>query len=352
MAVVRRLTGALLLASVVLASCGAGTTADSTSTERLQGKHRETIGFIERLSPELDQVISPDAEIEVLASNLVWSEGPLWIPDQQWLLVSDVKENRIYRWSETDGLQIYLQPTGFTGTVSDSREPGSNGLALDSEGRLVIAQHGDRRVARMTAPLDEPKPEFESIATHYDGRRLNSPNDLVVDRAGNLYFTDPPFGLSELMMDDPNKELPFQGVYRVNTYGELTLLTDAVTRPNGLAFSPDEETLYVANTGENHAVWYAFPVNADGTLGVPEEIYDATELIGEEVGFPDGVKVNDDGYLFTAGPGGLWIFNPNHELIGKVRPGEWVSNCAFDEDFKTLYITADDFLLRVRLQPE
>jgi gluconolactonase len=347
---VSRYTGVLLLTTFVLASCDASTNVDPAPRQSATVEERMTLGYIERISPELDDIIDADAKIEVLASNLVWSEGPLWIPDRQWLLLSDVKENKIYRWSEAKGIEVYLEPSGFTGEQTDSRESGSNGLALDRDGRLVMNQHGDRRVARMNASLDEPKPNFESIATHYDGLRLNSPNDLVFDRAGNLYFTDPPFGLSELMMGDPNKELPFQGVYKVQPDGEMVLLTDAVTRPNGIAFSPDERTLYVANTDEQHAVWYAFPVNDDGTLEDPDVIHNATHLVGKETGFPDGIKVDDKGNIFTAGPGGLWIFNPGHELIGKIKPGEWVSNCAFDENFETLYITADDMLLRVRLQ--
>ena len=309
----------------------------------------KTIGKIERISSEIDAIIPKNAVIEVLADTLVWAEGPLWIPKKKWLLCSDVKENKIYKWSQEDGFGLYLDRSGFTGKETDSRESGSNGLVLDTDGHLVLCQHGNRQVARMKAPLESPKADFEILANEYQGARLNSPNDLIFDSKGNLFFTDPPYGLSEEMMNDPNKELSFQGVYRLSPEGEITLLTDKVSRPNGLAFSPDEKLLYIANTDENNAAWLAFEVKEDGVLGKMEEILNVTHLIGKEVGFPDGIKVDDHGNIFTAGPGGLWIFNAKHKLIGKIKPGQWVSNCAFDEDYNTLYITADDYLLRVQL---
>ena len=152
------------------------------------------------------------------------------------------------------------------------------------------------------------------------------------------------------MMNDPNKELPFQGIYKLSVTGEVTLLSDEISRPNGLAFNPDETKLYVANTDGENASWVSFPIKENGSLGTPEEILNVTDLIGKEVGFPDGIKVDDKGNIFTAGPGGLWIFNSDFKLIGKIKPGEWVSNCAFNEDFSTLYITADNTLLRVQLK--
>ncbi|MGX1930976.1 SMP-30/gluconolactonase/LRE family protein [Flagellimonas sp. 2504JD4-2] len=308
------------------------------------------IGSIERISPELDAIVPIEAEIEVLGEGMSWAEGPLWIPHKQWVLCSDVKENRIHRWSEKNGFEIYLEPSGFTGDNTDSRERGSNGLALDKAGRLVLCQHGNRQVVRMNAPLEDPKANFEIIADNFGGWLLNSPNDLVYDSHGNLFFTDPPYGLSEKMMEDPKKQLPFQGIYRLDQKGELSLLTDKISRPNGLAFSPDEKILYVSNTDSKKASWLAFEMLDNGTLGGMNEILNVTDLIGKEVGFPDGMKVDDQGNIFTAGPGGVWIFNAKHELIGKIKPGEWVSNCAFDEDYSTLYITADEYLLRVKLK--
>lgn len=308
-----------------------------------------TSGVIDRIDLRINSIIPPNAVIEKIAEGLEWSEGPLWIDQYDMLLCSDVKKNRIYKWTEEKGLEIFLEPSGFTGDSTDSRESGSNGLVLDPDGNLVMCQHGNRKIARMEAPLNAPQPKFHSIIDRYNGKRFNSPNDLIYDSKGNLYFTDPPFGLSEEMINDPKKELPFQGIFKYDVKGNLKLMTDVVSRPNGLALSPDEKTMYIANTDENLAVWYAFKVIAD-TLVEPKIIHDATSLIGKEVGFPDGVKVDKNGNIFTAGPGGIWIFAPEGDLLGKIKPGEWASNCNFNKDCSVLYITADDFLFRVQLK--
>ena len=298
----------------------------------------------------MDKVISTEAVIEQIGEGLVWSEGPLWLPSKRWLLCSDVKENKIHKWTEQEGLSVFLEPSGFTGTTTDSREKGSNGLTLDAEGNLVLCQHGDRRVVRYTGSFEEPSPSFTTLASQYKGQRFNSPNDLIYDSKGNLYFTDPPFGLSEAMMDDPKKELPFQGIYKYSPQGVLTLVSKIMSRPNGLALSPDEKTLYVSNADVEQAIWMTFPVLEDGLLGEGTIFHDATHLIGKEVGVPDGVKVDAQGNIFTAGPGGLWIFSPDGTVLGKIKPDAWVSNCNFDETGKVLFITADDYLLRVKLQ--
>jgi len=309
----------------------------------------QNIGHIQRLAPELNDIIPPNAKIEVLGKGMTWSEGPLWLSTEQMLLCSDVKENRIYKWTEKEGLVPFLEPSGFTGTETDSREKGSNGLTLNPKGNLVMCHHGDRRVAQFIGDLKDPKPLFETLVDRYEGKRLNSPNDLVYDSKGNLYFTDPPFGLSEAMMDDPKKELPFQGIYKYTPTGELSLLSKEMSRPNGLAFSPDETVLYVSNSDPEQAIWMAFPVKENQTLGTGTIFHDATSLIDKEVGFPDGMKVDKNGNIFTAGPGGLWIFSPTGKVLGKIKPGEWVSNCNFDDKEKVLFITADDKFLRVKL---
>lgn len=340
--------GLIALYLLLFSSCKQAVKENNAISENVKKTYKQ-IGEIERFSSEMDAIIPKNAVIEVLANGLVWAEGPLWIPEKKWLLCSDVKENKIYKWSEEDGFGVYLNRSGFTGKETDSRESGSNGLVLDKNGNLVICQHGNRQVARMKASLENPEADYEVLANRYQGLRFNSPNDLVYDSKGNLFFTDPPYGLSEAMMDDPNKEISFQGVYKLTPEGEVILLTDKVSRPNGLAFSPDEKLLYVANTDGDNAGWYAFEHTEDGSLGTMDEILNVTDLIGKEVGFPDGIKVDNHGNIFTAGPGGLWIFNSKHELIGKIKPDQWVSNCAFDETYSTLYITADDYLLRVQL---
>ncbi len=321
---------------------------ESKSTQSMVSPY-PTLGSIERIDSAINAVIPPDAQIEQIAEGLTWSEGPLWIEQHQMLLFSDVVKNRIYRWTANEGLAVYLEPSGFTGDTTDSREKGSNGLILNPDGQLVLCQHGNRQVARMESSLDAPQPQFQTVVDNYRGKRFNSPNDLIYDSKGNLYFTDPPFGLSEAMMEDPKKELPFQGVYRYDTQGKLILLTASMSRPNGVALSKDEKTLYVANADPEQAVWYAFDIEGD-TLVNERIIYDATDLVGTALGLPDGVDVDDRGNIFTAGPGGIWIFTEDFKLLGKIKTKYWMTNCAFDTDYATLYITADDHVLRLRLK--
>lgn len=324
-------------------------TTEAATGEKPPQKAYRTTGSIETLDPALAAVIRPGAEIEILAEGFDWTEGPLWVPQLQKVLFVDIPPNNIHSWSETDSLQLYLNPSGYTGTTPRGGEVGANGMTLDGEGRLILCQHGDRRLARMEAPLDNPQPTFTTIADSYEGKRLNSPNDVVMHSDGSFYFTDPPYGL-EKNMDDPAKELPFQGVYRVRAPGQLQLLTKELSRPNGIAFSPDEKTLYVANSDPQRAIWMAYPVQNDGTIGAGRLFYDATSLVGQDKGLPDGLKVNRQGMLFATGPGGVWVFNPEGKVLGKIRTGEATSNCALSEDESTLYITADNYLMRVRLK--
>ncbi len=316
--------------------------ADDTATEA------STRSSIERVDPAFDRLIAPDAAIEVLGEGFDWSEGPVWIEDQKMLLFSDIPPNSIFRWTEADGVQLYLKPSGYTGEIERTGEPGSNGLLLDPEGRLVLCQHGDRRVARYTGSWDDPSPQYETVVAHYDGKRFNSPNDATYHSNGDLYFTDPPYGL-EGNVDDPAKEIPFQGVYRFDTDGGVTLLTDNMSRPNGIAFAPDFSTLYVANSDPDKAVWMAYPVKDDGTISDGRLLQDATALVGQEKGLPDGLKVHSDGTIFATGPGGVWVMDPSGKVLGKIKTGQATANCAFDTGYKHLYITADMYLMRVKL---
>src|SRR5687767_9122900 len=220
---------------------------------------------IERLDPALDRLLAPDAKIEVLAQGNDWTEGPLWIKQGRYLLFSDIPKNSIYRWKEGEGERLYLQPAGYTAKESRGGETGSNGLILDAQGRLVLCQHGDRRMARMDAPLDSPKPQFTTLADRYQGKRFNSPNDAVFRSNGDLYFTDPAYGM-EKQWEDPKREIPFAGVYRRTASGEVTLMTREMTRPNGIAFSPDEKRVYVAQSDQKAAIWRVFDVKGDGTI--------------------------------------------------------------------------------------
>ena len=331
---------------LLLLACG------QQAQKETQNPDAKTIGHIERLSPEMDAIVAPGAAIEVLAEGYNWSEGPLWIADGGYLLFTDVPENTIFKWKEGAGASTYLKPSGFVGEKTESREPGANGLALDAQGRLILCQHGNRQVARMAATLDNPKPVFETLADKWDGKRFNSPNDLCLDRQGNIYFTDPPYGLPQ-QADDPSKEIPFQGVYRIQPDGTVQLLVDSLSRPNGIALSPDEKTLYVANSDPARALWMAYDLAGDGSLANGRVVYDATPLVRCGMwGLPDGLMTNRYGILFATGPGGVWVFKPDGTPLGRIAPGEATANCALDSDGKYLYMTADMYLCRVKLGGE
>src|SRR5262245_41926116 len=266
-----------------------------------------TLGSIERKDPKLDVLIPKDAKIEVLAGGFKWAEGPVWDKKNNALLFTDIPNNRVVRWSAKDGVKTFLEPSGYTGKEEfKGPEPGSNGLAFDKDGRLILCQHGDRRVARLAADGKS----FETIVDKYMGKRLNSPNDLVFAKNGDLYFTDPPYGLPG-QMKDPKKELDFQGVYRLTPKGELVLLTKEMSRPNGIALSPDEKTLYVANSDPDKAIWMAFPLGADGNISGPgKQIFDATADVkaNPEKGLPDGMKVDQKGNIFATAVNGVYVF--------------------------------------------
>jgi gluconolactonase len=265
------------------------------------------------------------------------------------LLFSVIPPNKICKWKEGEGVSIYLKPSGLLGAKDLRPEPGSNGLAIDPQGRLVMCQHGDRRIARMDAPLSMPASKFVPLADKYEGKRLNSPNDLCFHSSGAIYFTDPPYGLVKQDESDPAKELDFQGVFRIGTDGKLTLLAKDISRPNGIAFSPDEKTLYVASSDPKKAVVWAFDVKADGTLSNERPFIDMTERAKKgEKGLPDGMKIDVHGNLFVTGPGGLHVYAPDGKLLGTLATGQATSNCAWGEDGSTLFLCADQYILRIR----
>ncbi len=309
---------------------------------------KKTIGSIERLDPALDQLISPGVTIEIIGEGFDWTEGPLWVEQENMLLFSDIPPNAIYKWTEEKGTELYLKPSGYTGDGVREREPGSNGLLL-SGNSLVLCQHGDRRMAKMTAPLSDPKPEFITLASEYNGKKFSSPNDAVFGSNGDLFFTDPPYGLAQ-GDDDPEKETPVNGVYKVNSDRVVSLLVDSITRPNGIGLFPGEKKLLVANSDPAKAIWYVFNINEADSLEDARVFFDATEFVGKEKGLPDGLKIDKNGNVFATGPGGVWIFNKEGTLLGKLKIPEASSNCALSPDEKTLYITADMFLLRIRLR--
>jgi gluconolactonase len=301
-----------------------------------------TFGEIERLDPRFDKLIPPDAKLEKLAEGFEWSEGPVWVDDGKYVLFSDIPNNSVMKWKEGEGVSLFLKPAGYTGESPREGESGSNGLLLDSSGRLVLCQHGDRRVARL-----EKDGRFTVLADRYRGKRFNSPNDAVFKSNGDLYFTDPPYGLPKEEMATLG-ELGFCGVYRLGTDNRLTLLTDAMTRPNGIGFSPDEKTLYVAQSDPAEAIWKAFDVRADGTISGGRVFFDATAWVKKYKGLPDGMTIDREGNLFATGPGGVNVFAPDGTFLGRIDPGEATANCTFGDDGSVLYITADMYLCRIR----
>ena len=306
-------------------------------------------GSIEVVDQRLKDVLNTEARIEVIAEGYDWSEGPLWLEEQDMLIFSDVPRNTIYSWSEKEGAGVYLSPSGFTGENFEGSEPGSNGLALNNNGELVICQHGNRQVSVMKAGLDKPEPSYKALASSYEGKRFNSPNDLIFDKAGNLYFTDPPYGLPQ-QMEDPGKEINYQGVFRVTPEGQISLLTDELSRPNGLALSPDEKTLYVANSDPEKAIWMSYSLNEAGEVADKKVFFDATEWVPKASGLPDGLKIDNQGNVFATGPGGVWIFSPEGTHLGTIKTGEATANCAFNEDKSALFMTADGYILRLRIK--
>jgi gluconolactonase len=307
-------------------------------------KFYPTMGKIVYEDPSFEKLLSKDAKIEVLASGFEWSEGPVWVKDGGYLLFSDVPKNKVYKWDEKEGLSVFLEPSGYTGRGIYSDEPGSNGLIIDNQGRLVSCEHGDRRISAM--PLHVGGKVM--LADNFEGKRFNSPNDVVQHSNGDYYFTDPPYGLAK-KHEDPTREIPQFGVYRIHKDGKVTMQVSDLSRPNGLAFSPDGKTLYVAQSDPEKSIWMAYPLDANGNAGKGKLIYDATPMGKRGVpGLPDGLKIDKDGNLWSSGPGGMLIISPSGKLLGRIEMGELTSNCAWGNDGSTLYMTVDGYVCRVK----
>ncbi len=330
------LTLRLLVSTVVALGAVQGTSAAE------KGKY-PAVGKIERVDPHFDELIPRDAVLEKLAEGFAWSEGPVWIKEGGFLLFSDIPNNSIMKWKEGEGITLFLKPAGYTGQEPRGGESGTNGLLVDREGRLVMCQHGDRRIVRV-----EKDGRWTTLVDRYQGQRLNSPNDATFKSNGDLYFTDPPYGLPK-GPDDPAREIKFCGVFCASPSGEVRLLTDKMTRPNGIGFSPDEKTLYVAQSDPEKAVWMAFDVKEDGTLGPGRVFFDATAWVKNKLpGLPDGLKVDKKGNLFATGPGGVSVFAPDGVFLGRINTGVPTANCRFGDDGSVLYVTANQWLCRIK----
>jgi gluconolactonase len=304
------------------------------------------IGAVERHAPALDALIAPGTPIEVVSSRYLWTEGPVWDQGKQRLLFSDVHQNQVYAWVEGEGASLFMEPSGYTGVVPYSRGPGSNGLAINAAGQLVLCEHGDRRVAVLLA--DGGK---RTLTDNYQGKRFNSPNDLAIDSRGHIWFTDPPYGLPQ-GAEDPRREIDFNGVYLFKpATGETLLLTKEVVWPNGIALSPDEKILYVAQSSRTEPTVIAYPIRSDLTLGPGKVLFDMTSLASGpgRGGNPDGLKVDQRGNLWVTGRGGVQIISPTGQHLGTIHTGENTANCAFGgPDGSILYLTADMYVCRIQ----
>jgi len=298
----------------------------------------KTVGEVISLDPKFNTLVDKDAKIEVLADGFKWVEGPVWVKRESFLLFSDVKQNTIFKWKEGEGITEFLKPSGYTGRMTYSNEPGSNGLIINNKGELVACEHGDRRISSM--PLSNAGKT--TIVDNYQGKPFNSPNDIIQKSNGDYYFTDPCYGLPE------KAPCGVMGVYRITKDKKVTRLIDDLT-PNGLAFSPDEKILYVAQSLAKKAIIMAYPVKPDGTLGKGKIFFDATPMVQQGLkGLPDGMKVDVHGNLFATGPGGILIISPEGKLLGRIDTKQPTGNCAWGDDGSTLYITANMMVCRIK----
>jgi len=300
-------------------------------------------GSILRLDPALDALLPRDAHIEKVVAGFLFTEGPLWRPNGV-LWFSDVIGNVVRQWSPAGGVTELFRPGGYDGSsLPAGGFVGPNGMTAGPNGSAILCQHGNRRVVRI-----DPDMRMTTVVDSFEGKRLNSPNDVVFRSDGSMYFTDPPYGLPEAD-SDPAKDLPFNGVYRFAN-GTLTLLVDDLTRPNGLAFSPDEKTLYVSNSDPDRRIWMRYDVDAAGIARHGQVFADVTAH--KDGGAPDGLKIDVHGNLFATGPGGVWVFTPAGKHLGTIKLPEQPANCAWGDDWRTLYVTAETSIYRLRTAVE
>jgi len=324
----------------------AGTLAPSASPQEIQ-----------KLDPKLDAIVPADAKLERVATGFdKWTEGPVWTHDGS-IFLAEIPANNIVRWTASGGATVFLHPSGYTGSAPyKGPEPGSNAMTLDATGRLTVAGHARRNVWRFES-LD-PHALITVLADSYEGKKLNSPNDLIYKSDGSLYFTDPPYGLPTQGDSDPEKELKVNGVYRIPNASrqnpgappdrdKLQLVIGDLGRPNGIAFSPDEKYLYIAESGVKQ--WLRYRVLPDGSVTEKLMLLDASK--DTRPGSPDGIKVDKEGNLYGSAPGGLWIISPDGKHLGTIAFPERVANMTWgDADGKSLYITASTSLYRIRLK--
>jgi len=327
---------ATLMCCVLLAACASKPEASA---------HGDSIGRITALDPSFNAIVPANARIERIAEGFTWAEGPAWIANGGYLLFNDVPANTMHRWSAHDGASVFLKPSGYAGTdLEGLREAGANGLEAEPSGTVLLADSGSRLVAR----FDPVSKQRTTLAATYNGKRFNSPNDIARRSDGVVFFTDPPYGLKGID-ESPLKEQPVNGVYRLDTDGSVHLIDGALKFPNGVALSPDERTLYVANSDRDRPVWMAYHLDARGDARNGHVFADASDLAARAEGAPDGLCISRDGHLFASAPGGLLVMDATGKRLGMIETGARVSNCAFGEDGRTLFLTSHAFVARVRV---
>ncbi|MGJ8679064.1 SMP-30/gluconolactonase/LRE family protein [Paraglaciecola sp.] len=308
-------------------------------------------GFVEIFDTQALKYIDKDLKVTIRAEGFTWIEGPTWIEDGNYLIFSDIPMNRIMKYDPIHGLSTYMLNPGYLTYDPNHKGGGSNGLLVNNDKQLVLMQQGARQIAIMDAPISAPKHKFIPQVSHFGDKRLNSPNDLVQHTNGDIYFTDPTYGLNKT---DPDRlqQLPFSGVYRLNNKGELSLLDKDLTFPNGIGLSPDEKTLYVAVSDKQDQHWVAYDVNEYGLLENKRRFYDGNQRANTEghKGGADGLSVHSSGVIFATGPGGVWLFSPEAKLLAIIRTGQNTSNCTLTTNEDQLFITADDFLMSVPIK--
>jgi gluconolactonase len=305
-----------------------------------------TDGRIDRWDPAMDAIVPRDAKIEKIAEGFGWAEGPLWIKSGGYLLFTDVPGNKMWKWSEKGGLEKFLDPSGAaTFDANIWREAGANGLTFDGPNSILLADTGNRGIQRLDLATKKKTP----VAMAFEGKKFSSPNDVVKMKGGVVFFTDPPYGFRKFD-DAPEKEIPFNGVYRMGTDGKVTAIEKELTRPNGVALSPDESVLYVAQSEGNKAIINAYPLDKNGNVTGKKLFQDTTDLVSKDApGAPDGLTVAADGTVFTSGPGGVLVISKDGKRLGRIWDGKQTANCKFGDDGKTLYMTSSNFVARIRL---
>jgi gluconolactonase len=327
---------ALVLSCVTSAACVAAPAAPV----KIEG------ATIDRWDPAMDAIVPRDWKIEKLADGFGWAEGPIWIKSGGYLLFTDVPGNKMWKWSDKGGLEKFLDPSGAANPDPDVwREAGANGLAIFDETSILLADTGSRMIQRLDLRTKKKTP----FASQFDGRKFSSPNDVARMKSGVVFLTDPPYGFRKFD-NAPEKEQPFNGVYRVAKDGSVTVIEKELHRPNGVALSPDERTLYVTQSEPTKAIIMAYSLDAAGNVTGKKLFHDATDLVGEKSpGLPDGLTVASDGTIFTSGPGGVLVLSKEGKRLGRIGDGKATANCKFGDDGRTLYLTSHDMLARIRL---